>query len=427
VVVAAVLLALSLADQAGTLQALLDRYGTEPGNALLCEQIGVAYTRLNEFDKAAVFFRKTLELDPDRIPARKNLATVLWFSGQRKESAAIFSSLEKRIPNDPVPQLYLGLTAYEQKNMEMAAAYLERAGTLASDNPETFPIVMETYLSSGRFERASQLLGRRIASGASDSQTYRWLGDAYDGQMLPGKAFQAYSKAIDREPKAEENYLSLAGFSIEHANPSFARDVLAHGLQHTPGSAKLLFELGLAWAIQGDFERARQSFRGANTAEPNWSMPILALGVTELQTGNAERAAECFRDAKNVAPDDYRCYYLHAVALSRSQANQDAASRAAAIAELRRAIALDPQHAKARIALAQTEIADGRPAAAEAELREAIRIEPREPAALYKLALLCRREGKTQEAERLLRAFRQSKNKSQEEENEFVLILKTVK
>jgi tetratricopeptide (TPR) repeat protein len=308
----------------------------------------------------------------------------------------------------------------------MAAKHFVRAGRLASDNPETFPILVETYIFTGRSDQAIQLLERRVASGASDSQTYRWLGDAYDSQSQPEKAYRAYSDAIDHQPKAEENYLALAAFSIEHANPVFARDVLARGLRQVPGSAKLLLEFGLAWALQGDFEKARQYFADANTAQPSWSLPLLALGVTNLQTGDAEQAAECFRKAKETAPDDYRCYYLHAVALNRSQSNQNSTARALAISELRRAISLNPHHAKARVALAETEIADGRTSAAEAELREALRIEPTESSALYKLALLCRREGKTQEAERLLHAFQQSKDKSHSEENEFVLILKTV-
>lgn len=420
------LASMSLAQGNAALDSLVEHSKTEPTNFLLFEQIGVEYARLSDFEKAAEFFRKSVALNPDRIPSKKNLATVLWFSGKRDESAAIFSSLETVIPNDPVPQLYLGLNDYDRKNMERAAKHFVRAGTLASDNPETFPILVETYIFTGRSDQAIQLLERRIASGGSDSQTYRWLGDAYDSQSQPEKAYRAYSDAIDHQPKAEENYLALAAFSIEHANPVFAREVLARGLRQVAGSAKLLLEFGLAWALQGDFEKARQYFADANTAQSSWSLPLLALGVTDLQTGDAEQAAECFRKAKETAPDDYRCYYLHAVALNRSQSDQNSTARALAISELRRAISLNPHHAKARVALAETEIADGRTSAAEAELREALRIEPTESSALYKLALLCRREGKTQEAERLLHAFQQSRDKSHSEENEFVLILKTV-
>jgi len=405
---------------------LLDRYRSEPANSLLCEQIGVAYIRLNALEKAAEFFRKAVKLSPERNSAQKNLGTVLWFLGRKNESASIFSSLEDRIPNDPVPQLYLGLSAYDRKNMETAATHFERAGTLASDNPETLPVVVEVFLATSRFERASQLLEQRIAAGNSDSETYRWLRDAYDRQVLPEKAYQAYSKAIEQAPKEGENYLALAGFAIEHANAGFARTVLSRGLRQTPHAAKLIFELGLTWAIDGNFENATHSFFEANAADPNWSMPLLALGVTDLQTGNADRAADCFRKAKSIAPEDYRCYYLHAVALIRSQASEDPATRAMVISELHEAIALDPKNAQARTALAKSEIAGGHPALAEAELREAIRIAPTEPGALYNLALLCRREGKTAEAARLLRAFQRLKSKAQDEENQFVLILKTV-
>jgi tetratricopeptide (TPR) repeat protein len=410
-----------------SLQALLSRYRSEPTNAFLCEQIGVLYTRVNEFEKAVAFFRKAVALNPDRMPAQKNLATVLWFLGHKSNSTALFTALEKRIPNDPVPQLYLGLSAYDEKNMEMAAQHFDRAGALASENSETLPFVIESYLATNRSEKTIHLLEGRIASRNADSQTYRWLGDAYDQQTLPEKAFQAYSKAIDEEPDLAENYLALAGFSIEHANPTLAREVLTRGLKRATNPAKLQLEMGLAWAIEGNFETAKQSFKDANTAEPKWPMPLLALGVTDLQTGDAEQAAECFHEARRIAPDDYRCYYLHALALNRSQKSQDADTRALAISELERAVALDPHRAEPRIALAQTEMAGGHLGEAEHELRVALHIEPNEPTALYKLALLCRREGKTQEAARLLRAFEQSKTKSHSEENQFVLILRTVK
>jgi tetratricopeptide (TPR) repeat protein len=410
-----------------SLPTLLNRYQAEPGDVLLCEKIGLAYTRLNDFDNAAKFFRKALALDSHRIPAQKNIGTVLWFLGRREESAAIFERLEKRIPKDPVPQLYLGLRDYDRKSLESAAAHFERAGALASDNPETLPILLDAYISTGRSERASQLLEHEISSGKVDARTYRMLGDAYDSQMQPSKAFQAYSQAIRLEPKAEDNYLALSAFSLAHANPSFARGVLTDGLQQSPHSARLLLELGLAWALQGDFEKAKQYFVDANAAQPDWSVPLIALGVTDLQTGNAEHAADSFRKAKTVSPDDYRCYYLHAVALNRSHTNQNPTARAEAMSELRRAILLEPRHANVRVALAENEIADGQTSAAEAELREALRMEPTESTALYKLAFLCRREGKTAEAKRLLQAFQQSKDKSHSEENEFVLILKTVK
>ncbi len=415
------------AQQSGSsLTELLDQYKTEPSNARLCQQIALAYTQANDFSHAAEFFRKALAIDPQNIPSAKNLATVLWFAGQKAESAALFRSLEKKIPADPVPQLYLGLRSYDLKDMEPAAAHFERAGALASDNPDVLPVVVTTYLVTGRAQQAVMILKKRAASD-SDPQIYRWLGDAYDRQNLLQKAWNAYSQAIAIAPRNEDNYLALAAFAIEHKNASMARNVLARGLAQLPGSAKLTLETGLVSALQGDFDQARKAFRQATSLDPHWSLPLLALGITDLQTGNADDAAEVFRRAKQVAPDDYRCYYFHALALNRSQTNQSAALRSQAIEELHHAVALDPGHASPRVALAQNQISAGQNAEAEAQLREAIRLDPTEPAALYKLALLCRREGKKQDADRFLAAFTALKQNADSDDNEFVLLSQNIR
>lgn len=410
-----------------SLSDLLARYQAEPGNALLCEQIGVEYVRSSQFDEAAQFFRKAVDLDPGRVSAEKNLGTVLWFSGSKAQSEAIFNSLEKRIPNDAVPQLYLGLAAYERKEYRRAAAHFDRAGSLASHNPELFPTLVDAYLSARQFARASRLLETRIASGDASAQDYRWLAEAYDSQQLPEKAYRAYAAAIRKEPDVEENYLALAEFSIEHANLSFAQDVLQRGLRQLPGSSKVLLESGLVSALAGKFEDGKNSILAANAAAPRSPPPLLALGVIDLQTGDAKSAAEYFRKAKELAPNDSRCYYLRALALSRSASSHDSAVRAEILAELRQALKLNPRQPSAYVLLAEIELSGGHSDAASADFKEALRLNPAEPMALYKYALLCRRQGKTAEAQRLFRAFQQTKKKSQDEENEFVLILRTLK
>jgi tetratricopeptide (TPR) repeat protein len=414
-------------QQASSLQDLLDQYKTEPSNARLCQQIALAYTQANDFEHAAEFFRKALAIDPQSIPSAKNLGTVLWFAGQKTESATIFRSLEKKIPNDPVPQLYLGLRAYDLKDMEPAAAHFERAGALASDNPDVLPVVVTTYLLTGRAKEASEILEKRAAASPADPQIYRWLGDAYDRQNLPQKAWEAYSKAIAAAPANEDNYLALSAYAIEHKNASIARETLNRGLTQLPRSSKLTLETGLVWALQGDFDQARTAFRQASSLNPHWSLPLLALGITDLQTGKPDNAAEVFRHAKQIAPDDYRCYYFHALALNRSQTNQSAVTRSQAIEELRHAVALDPARASSRVALAQNQISAGQTTEAEAQLREAIRLDPADPSALYKLALLCKREGKKQESDRLLASFASLKREADSDENEFVLLSQNIR
>src|SRR5688572_33000691 len=52
---------------------LLDAYRTQPRNATLCQQLGIAYTQLQQFTEAARFYRRALSINPELLAARKNL------------------------------------------------------------------------------------------------------------------------------------------------------------------------------------------------------------------------------------------------------------------------------------------------------------------------------------------------------------------
>jgi cytochrome c-type biogenesis protein CcmH/NrfG len=174
--------------------------------------------------------------------------------------------------------------------------------------------------------------------------------------------------------------------------------------------------------MEGDFGNARAYFDRAAKADPRWSLPLLALGIADLQAGEAQSAGEAFRNARALDPGDYRCYYLHATAIGRS--NPDPAHREEMIQELKRAVELDPKQARVHTALGQAQLPSN-PRAAEAQFREALRLDPFEPTALYQLSLLAKRAGNTAEAKRLSQAFERARRKSKEEENELVLILRT--
>jgi Tfp pilus assembly protein PilF len=97
------------------------------------------------------------------------------------------------------------------------------------------------------------------------------------------------------------------------------------------------------------------------------------------------------------------------------------------VAALRKTIQLNPSATRARIALAQSYLAADRLDAAISELEKAIATDPRNSNALYQLGLAYQRRGQTDKARRLFQAFEDAKSKSQDEENELVQILKTVK
>src|SRR5262245_53068339 len=245
------LLCAGMAQPGASIPDLLQRYRSQPKDYRLCQEIGVAYTRSEQLDKAERFFREAVQLKPDFLPARKNLATVLWFLNRRQESEREFQSLVELLPKDPAPRLYLGLAAYDRKQYAGAIASLEAAGALASENPEVLPL----------------------------------LADAYDRQGAAEKAHQAYTRLIALSPESTDAYASFAVFASAHGNNAFALRVLDQGLRRVPESSKLWLERGIVLALDGAQEQAEISFRKAAERDPRSPLPVLSIGIGQLERG----------------------------------------------------------------------------------------------------------------------------------------------
>src|SRR5436190_13316889 len=277
------------------LELLLDLHRVQPSDANVCQQIGIAYTQLENLPEAEKFYREAVRLNPQFWAARKNLGTVLWFLNRKGESEREFMAVTKVLPADLVPHLYLGLAAHERRDFPRAKMEFEKAGTLASANPEVLPAVFESYLATrdmsfpakvmeqvtradepdtalisrvgalllqyGEYGRAAVAFEKLVAVHKDSAEAWRMLAETYDRQGKPDQAYRAYSRAAESDPNSEDNYIAFAEFASAHGNNDYALQVVARALQRLPKSPGLLFEQGILWALKGDRSQADHSFQ----------------------------------------------------------------------------------------------------------------------------------------------------------------------
>jgi tetratricopeptide (TPR) repeat protein len=433
------------------LQELLREHRSQPSDWKLCNQIAIAYTQAEQFETAAVFYRKVLTVNPAFLPARKNLGVVLWFANRKQEAEKTFRSLLAEIPKDPVPHLYTGLALYERRRFSDAKLHFSQAGELAMENPEVLPMAVDAYLHTGdqtivphafdfsnrtsdsstvtklalvfnrhkQYQATVKILDNRPTL---DADGYAVLAEAWDKQSQPERAFEILSKAMAANPESEHGYTMLAAFASAHHNNSYALEIVEQGLARNPRFPVLLLLRGLLTAFAGDRDAAQKSFHAASEANPQWSLPLLAMGIVEMEAGRSDLAVEVFERAIRVAPKETQGYYLSALAQSR----RSEADRSGPIETLRKALTIDPADTRSRVLLGQLEISAGRVQQGVAELERALRTDKKDRRALYQLALAYRKLGRIDLAKKYMAQFSALK-KDDEDHTELVQIMRTVR
>ena len=79
--------------------------------------------------------------------------------------------------------------------------------------------------------------------------------------------------------------------------------VLNAALATVPKPAVELYEKGVAFAQQGENEKAIDHLKRAISLHPNFGLALNELGVLYLKTGDLDKAAETFSNVLKVAPD----------------------------------------------------------------------------------------------------------------------------
>jgi tetratricopeptide (TPR) repeat protein len=113
---------------------LLEKLKADPNNADLLNQVGTIYRATHQFDVAATYYNKSLDVNPKNVGPRTDLASCLYYQGDVDGAIA---QLEKSLTYDPKHAgtlLNLGLIRYNGK--KDAAGAIQAWETLLKYYPD---------------------------------------------------------------------------------------------------------------------------------------------------------------------------------------------------------------------------------------------------------------------------------------------------
>lgn len=177
-------------------------------------------------DRAAEFFQRAVELDPDRVEAHEGLATA----------------------------------AFLQQDYPQAVEHFTRVTRLAPAQANGYVNLGAVYNRMGEYGQAIEVLRRGLQKNSRLSEGFYNLGLAYRGQKQLSMAVSAYREAIRLAPHMAEAYLNLANAYAEMGSHQQAIMQYKKALDVRPGFPQAVRGLARAEHAARESRRAISPF-----------------------------------------------------------------------------------------------------------------------------------------------------------------------
>ena len=401
--------------------------------------LGLALQSQGDLDGAAEQFKAALQIDPYSPFAAFNLARV--FHSQGKYTPEIYylrQALNSSPPKDLEFPVRLALGAIEDQTGHAGEAVVELRKLVAA-----FPESAEAHFNLGNaygrhfrykearveyeqtlrldpsFDAARLSLAKALLEMGEDTAaialvqdyTRRAPGD-YEGHLVLGQAYrrhgdmakaaEALGRAVKMKPDSYEARYNLGIVFARSGDIDAATQQLEAAEKLNPLAPGAHYELSLIYARQRDPDRSKgetQAFEQARAAtQAARTFDLLGLkGDDFLRKGDARSAAQAYREAIKVNPNDPGMHYNVSLALAQLGDKQGEKQ------ELERAIQLGPNVAEPYNQLGTLYMEEGRSDEAEKEFKSAIALNPTFAEAKNNLGTLYGRMGNNRSAIELFR------------------------
>ncbi len=268
-----------------------------PKESLYLERLGVILGMQQRPEEAGKCFEKALDLAPNNIAIRRNLAATQWQLGHLKEAAENLDIVLKAEPGDGQALLLLGKVSVSARQYAAALALGERA-------VEAMPTSYMAYSLKGMAEMRL----RRYTD-----------------------AMKSYKRAADLNPEAPEVNLGLALSQWAAGKVPQALATFEDGLKRFPHDAYHYQEFGrvlLQTAAPGDTaseDRAAALWKKAISLDGTLPEPYYLLGDLELRKGNLEEAVQYLELAAKLNPKMSKIHFALFRAYRRLGRKEEAA------------------------------------------------------------------------------------------------------
>ncbi len=341
-------------------------------------------------------FAQVVRLAPQAEQGHSALGAVMVSRGQTSDGIRELQRALAIQPNDHTAQLNLALAYARIDSPKRALPLFAELEAQARQQQRPLPsYVLIAYAHSlaqaHQFNHAEAEMKAAVALDPHNAELRDEMGSLYAQQLEWANAQHEFEQAVHLSPGFAAAYMHL-GLAMRAQGQAGGTQEIAHASQLAPDNTVIAFELGTAFASDGDDAQAIAVFRHALQLAPNSMDATYQLALALQRTNKAQEAIPLLRKVIAAQPGNTAAMTNLGMALCQAQEAKDA------VPVLQRAVSLDPTNVTARENLAAAYVQLSQFDDAISDLQAAIKLAPNQSQLHYDLGLAYKWQDKAADA-----------------------------
>ena len=399
-------------------------------------ELGVVDEKLGKIREAAQLYQATLDVSPDHLGARTNLARLYVFSGVPDRVLELIKPAIEKHPDNSELLALRAAAHIQKKDLQSAETDAERAVQLDAKNEDAIATLAGIYTSAKAADKAQALLETSVAKIPTTVDLRIALAQVFASENRPADVERILLELVSLKPNDRAHRIRLAQFYAGQNQLDPAEHALRDGIKAIPKDRDLKLSLVEFLSSRRSAEVAEKELKGMVAADPNdfeikFALAKFYIGthqqplaesiykqmIEQEKLGTAglaarDRLAELLVQRNDVGA----AQALIGEVLAKSPRDDDALvlrgnialakkDPKAAISDLRAVLRDEPNAIGVMRALARAHLQNGEPALAEETMRRAVEANPKDAGVRLDLAQLLAQLGKPEQAKPILAAL----------------------
>jgi len=280
--------------------------------------------RSNLPEQAEVNFKKAAELGPKAMNAQMALAGFYQSRNRMPEAEQQFKHAISVDFKDPAPrEALVRLYMVEGKKTEIEG-FLKQTKNDLPDNSDGYRMLGDFYFASGDIDKATTEYASLYSAHPRDAQVKKNFVQLLILKDRLEEATKLNNEILKSNPREADALVYRGQIQIRQNDASGAVDSLQQAIKNDPGNAVAHYQLGIAFDMQHNEQRAESEWRESVRLRPDLTDAQRALAALALRRGDLDALTQTAQQIIANAPYAPDGYLMRALAEMNRQKYSDA-------------------------------------------------------------------------------------------------------